>query len=527
MVEVRKISVFIAGVLLGAVVLCAGSRVRAQERGPVPGMEQNTQYRTLLEQEKQLQHLQDSIVGLMDSIRKAYASDTAGRTQYARQILGLENELYDVRNRIGMVVNSISAMEQDYIIGSMNEIPVPTAGAEQASTETTPAASQVKQRANLVYNPYFKEHLSAADYEALMTSQRQETVPLEIIANYIVNYKVMDSLARVYETSERVVAEEAYTKLQTLSSINERLSDSLSHVWGYIFDNKTYIYNYLLDKMNKSDLLADFEQQFQRMNQRIASARDTVVSEAVYAYPLRKKLTLDYEYTLANLLGYTQARDSIARVLRSVTTLNFAFPVIDPQPRNFIEYSEIKRSVPSIYNARNPIPEAEIFRYGTVYRIQLGVFQRAQPVSIFRNVNPLSYDRLEDGRYRYCAGGFRELSEAQAALTEMKKIGFRQPKIVVWRDGVFESLDESETSGADGDILYRIEIAGDGAVMSDRVREVIDSAVPGKEISRTTDSEGRYIYTVGTFDSRETAEDLVARLSGLDGISAKILTIEP
>lgn len=542
MVEVRKMSV-LKGVFCLALGLCAWT-VRAQERAAVPGMEKNAQYQTLLEQEKQLHHVQDSVVGLMETVRKAYATDTAGRQQYAQQILDLENELYDVRNRIGVVVNSISSMEQEYIISSMNDTPASqpsgtaTSVPAAAATGTVPATSaasaqpaaqpQARQSSNLVYNPYFKEHLSAADYGALMTSQQQETAPLEIIANYIVNYKVMDSLSRIYETGERAVAEDAYTKLQTLFSINERLSDSLSHVWGYIFDNKTYIYNYLLDKMNKSDLLAGFERQFRTMNQRIASARDTVVSEAVYAYPLRKKLILDYEHTLASLLGYTQARDSIATVQRSVSTLDFALPGIDPAPRNFIDYSEIKRSVPSIYNAQNPIPEAEIFRYGTVYRIQLGIFQRAQPVSIFRNVNPLSYDKLDDGRYRYCAGGFRELAEAQTALEAMKKLGFRQPKIVVWRDGVFDPMDDASASSSNKiGTVYRIEIAGEGDVMSDRVKEVIETAVPGKEISRATDEQGNYIYTVGTFDSRETAEDLVARLSGLDGISAKILTIEP
>ena len=525
MVEVRNMSV-----LKGVFCLALGISVwsgYAQERVPVSGMEANTQYRTLLEQEKQLQHVQDSILSLMETMRKSYATDVAGRQQYAQQILDMENELYEVRNRIGMVGNAISNLEQEYIIGNMNGPSVDPAALSTTQTETRPLVQKpVVQKANLVYNAYFKEQLSGSDYQTLIQAQEQETLPLEIIATYIVNYKVMDSLARIYESAERVEAEDAYTKLQTLSSINERLSDSLAQVWEYIFDNKTYIYNYLLDKMNESDLLADFGRQFQRINQRVASARDTVASEAVYAYPLRKKLTLDYEYALAGLLGYTQARDSIAKVQRSVSTLNFAFSAIDPQPRNFITYSKIERSVPSIYNSRNPIPEAEIFRYGTVYRIQLGVFQRKQPISIFRNVHPLSYDQLEDGRYRYCAGGFRELSEAQEALAEMKKIGFRQPKIVVWRDGVFESLAESDNSSA-GDTFYRIEIAGEGDVMSDRVKEVIESTVPGKEISRTVDAQGDYVYTVGTFDSRETAEDLVARLSGLEGISAKILTLEP
>ena len=113
-------------------------------------------------------------------------------------------------------------------------------------------------------------------------------------------------------------------------------------------------------------------------------------------------------------------------------------PEIDPARRVFIVYSDIERTTPSVYNARNPIPENETDQYGTVYRIQLGAFQQKQPVSIFKGVFPLCYDRTEEGRYRYCAGAFRELSEAEAAWTKLKEMGFRKPEIVVWRDGVFE-----------------------------------------------------------------------------------------
>ena len=73
-------------------------------------------------------------------------------------------------------------------------------------------------------------------------------------------------------------------------------------------------------------------------------------------------------------------------------------PEIDPARRVFIVYSDIERTTPSVYNARNPIPENETDQYGTVYRIQLGAFQQKQPVSIFKGVSPLCYDRTEEGR---------------------------------------------------------------------------------------------------------------------------------
>lgn len=506
-----------------AFVCVSGMVFSVQAQFRKPGLEENADYRALREQEKSLSNAEDSIVRAIDQVRSLFRTDTARREALGHQILTLENDLFDVRNRKGVTLNAISAMEQEYIISGMNELsgnPAP----EEAPAPAEPAVAPHKR--NLVYNDYFKKNLSANDYAALLDAQRNEERPPLIIENYIVNYKVMDSLAAVYSTADRTTAEDAYTKLQSLKRINERLSDSLHDAWDPIFDNKIYAYNYLLDRMNRLSLLSDFERGFRETNQRIAEARETQSSEQVYGYPLQKRLILRYEYSLAEILGYTLARDSIAKEQELMKNLVFNLPEINPEPRNFILYSDIYVTSPSVYNAQNPIPETENFRYGTVYRIRLGVFQRQQPISLFRNVSPLSYEITEDGRYRYCAGAFRELSEAQAALEQMKKLGFRQPVIVVWRDGVFETLEESVAAVTSG-TYYRIEIEGEGAAISDRVRDVIETAAPDKEISRTVNDDGDYIYTVGSFENRTAAEELIERLSGFDGISAKILVIAP
>lgn len=76
-----------------------------------------------------------------------------------------------------------------------------------------------------------------------------------------------------------------------------------------------------------------------------------------------------------------------------VNTLDYAFAPVNPSPRNFIEYGSIEVTTPSKYNSAHPIPENEIFKFGTVYKVQVGNFVRKQPVSIFRNVSPLCYEK--------------------------------------------------------------------------------------------------------------------------------------
>ena len=283
--------------------------------------------------------------------------------------------------------------------------------------------------------------------------------------------------------------------------------------------------------MNKSELLDDFEKQFRETNQRIASARDQVASAVVYGYPLRKKLVLSYEMALAGILGYTQARDSLAKVLKEVDVLDYNLPPVDPAPRNFIEYGNIEVTSPAKYNSSHPIPQNEVFKYGTVYKVQVGNFIRTQPVSIFRNVSPLCYEKQEDGRYSYYAGAFRELPEAQAAVEQLTKLGFRKPQIVVWRDGIFESLGEeaasaSAASSDQQEVFYRVEIGGEGEEMSAGVKEILSSVAQDKEVSRASAPDGGYIYTVGSFGDRESAERLAELLGAVDGVTAKVLELK-
>ena len=124
-------------------------------------------------------------------------------------------------------------------------------GSGPSGTVVGPKASGEQVR-NLVYNAYFRDHLSAADYRSLLEAQQKETLPGRLIARYMSNYARLDSLAAQYAaTSDRQQADEIYSRLSVVRSLNEAIGDSLAGVWGFIYDNKVYAYGYLLDKMAK------------------------------------------------------------------------------------------------------------------------------------------------------------------------------------------------------------------------------------------------------------------------------------
>ena len=519
-------SVRVAGVLCLTAFSVSGQQVSAR----VAGLENDKEYMALLVREAELHRTEDSVVRIIGDTRRLFSSDlsSSDREKYSAEILKLEKELFEIRNRIGVTANEIGTIEQAFIVSRMNG-PQPQDGA--AAPDVAPDAP-AGQSSDLVRNAYFRENLPQKDYEALLEARNREGLPAQLIDVYRSNYRKLDLLARQYDTTRnRSEAEAIYSMIGSVASLNRTVEDSLSRVWSGIYDDKVYAYNYLLDKMGKTDLLNDFGERFRQNRQAVAAVQDEVASSVLFEYPLQRTLVVAYEQTLAGLLGYAAAADSLQRCMKALEadTQVYALPVIDPQERIFIEYAPIERHSPSVYNSRNPIPENETQQRGTVYRIQLGAFAQKQPVSIFKGVSPLCYDKTEEGRYRYCAGAFRERAEAEAALVEMKKMGFRKPEIVVWRDGEFEMIGgESALSDRSGETLYRVRIEGQGESLNERIREIADARSDGRELTlaRGTDEDGNIVYTIGNFDSRQEAEALCGEINAEDEGSAEVEELE-
>lgn len=488
--------------------------VSAQMVPRVAGLEGNAQYMSLLKQEKQLHGVEDSILNVIAGTRKLFTEEVANKDKYAKEIVGLEEKLYDVRNRIGIVVGSINTIEQEFVINNIGKQGV-------AITPTTASAAA----STMSVNEYIRQNLSQADQTALAQAVRNENVPPRLIARYLENYDAMKKCIALYENAPEEEALQAFASFDSLALANRAIEDSITKIWGGIYDIKIYTYTLLLDKMNKTALLADMEKQFNQTNQAIATVRGKVDSEVIFGYPLRNKLVLAYETALSGALADKKMYDSVTRKAAFMEKLDYDLPLLKMERRNFIPYEDIKVSSVSVYNASKPIPKEKVYDNGTVYKVSVGVFSRQQPVSIFRGVSPVSYDVLEDGRYRYCVGAYRTLSEVQKAAADLKKIGFRSPQIVVWKDGVFESLGDPQEAAAS--VFYRVEIGGMGDVMDAAVKAAIEQSAPGKEISRIVAPDGKFVYLVGSFDSEQDAKAAAAAvIKAKEGAQVKVSMIE-
>ena len=84
----------------------------------VAGLENDTTYMSLLKQEVQLRHTEDSIMQTINTTRQLFTSNIpeSEKEQLATKILQLEKELFEVRNQQGVVSNEISVIEQDFVL---------------------------------------------------------------------------------------------------------------------------------------------------------------------------------------------------------------------------------------------------------------------------------------------------------------------------------------------------------------------------------------------------------------------------
>lgn len=486
--------------------------ITAQVRPRVDGLEVDTTYMSLLAEEMKLRSREDSLVKAVASLREKLRTDRNNIQANSQGILKLEGEIFDVRNNIGRIASQTSAIEQDFILKNLG-------GGNDQTINQNPGLQQNTGNisAYLTANPFFKQNMPPEDYAALTLAGEKEKPLASYIRIFGINYNLLSKIADEYARTDSIVlADSLWSNYVEQKRLLSAISDSVATISDYIWDTKSYSYNLLLDKLNKAQLIEEFGNKSSQARSAEAQLGDKSEAPPVSAYPIRKRLTLDYETTLARLLGLDKALDSLGRVQAQLDTLIAEYPPIILEEKLFIDYEPITIHSPARYNAANPIPDLVIYEKGTIYRILLGSFVRAQPVSIFRGAYPLGLWRSEDGRYNYYAGGFATQEEAEAALEQMKKAGFKAPKIALWDYGDYSLPDETQLSQnrqTAGAALLRIEITGAKGDLNDAVKDAIREAAPGKDIIRMGDR-----FTVGTFSGEGEAERVASAIRAANPI---------
>ena len=489
-------------VLIAALLAVTG--LRAQEIVPrIAGLENNAEYMSLLREDAGLQIREDSVVNAVERVRGLLREHPANREQYSKDILRLEERIFEIRNAKGRLIDRINTIEQEWVLANLDTGFSRQEAGDAATLPELPDSLKVR---SLVDNLYFREHLPAADYAALRKAQRMERTAVEYVNRYFSNYGEIASLAGQYAVAgtERE-ALDLYEKYSVLQGFNRALADSLGEVWNYVFDNKSYAYGYLLDKLGQDEVLAREEEELAEAARLLTELRGQTASDVVADYFLRKKVAVDYETAVAELLKLDAARDSLRGVAAQLEAVDFRLPKIEVTERYFLDYDSIAFSSVPKYTYQNPIPECRIYAHGTIYRILLGTFNTKRAASTFKGAYPVCYLIGDDGKWSYYAGGFATRAEADAAQKLMKKKGFLRPEVVVWTDGEYRNLSREPEEAQPS---YRVEIVG-ATALSDAAKEAILATAGDRELSRV----GQQMFVVGLFDDKAVADQVAAAVS--------------
>lgn len=184
---------------------------------------------------------------------------------------------------------------------------------------------------------------------------------------------------------------------------------------------------------------------------------------------------------------------------------------------------------------------------GLIYRIQMGVFSKPVDPAVFKGISPLYGIRIQgSGMIRYFAGMFRRIDDANRALLEIKKLGFKDSFIVPTSDGATISLERAavmekewgskslfpggtvtdESSPAEAAPLtlsFKVELTRSDKPLKEDIEESYRKLAGNKRFEILSPIEGQYVYLIGNFITFESASEYANLLNRNGYRDAKVV----
>lgn len=504
-----KSKLIVSGLLFAVMSVATAQAQEVTAR--IPELKTNETYMTLMRNDARLRFKTDSLMSVVRQLRGELNRNAESRDSLAQQrsdslavvLNDTEAAIFAMRAQKIKLIDQINTIEQEQVLSSLGNIGEAQAAASSGSIFT---------------NAYFKKSIDSEDFKLLLASHGKEAEAHGQAQTFVKNYtRIKDLYDKYVQAQTEAEAESVYAELSTIVDENMVLERQLTKLWSEIYDQKSYVYSYFLEKEGREDILEITENMMAEAGQEKLQSIDNCVSEPLADYRLQKPIILNYEVYVAKLLNLTTAIDSLSNASRAVRQIDYRLPKIDIERRSFVDYQAIEFSQRSPYNTSNPIPDCIVYEYGTIYRVLLGTFKYKQAVSIFRNASPLCVEKLEDGRFSYYAGGFHSRAEAEKAVEVLKKKGFRNPQVVEWCDGYKTNISEAGES-----VSFRLVITG--AALDDTAREIIADMAPDCQLSRLAENN----FVVGMFASRAMAERVAQAVGKCDpALVVEVEEIQP
>lgn len=533
------------------------------------GLQNNKEYQQLLAESERLRMEEDSLRNLISETRANMHTyiDTLTTepsrdfiNKYNSRIVELEEEIFNINTRQGVVASRINAHElgamedffKDHVFKRLDnsndnataegEEIAATTEQQQSTDDATTAPDAIEgvddssehvaeklstRSSKLIDNEPFVEALSADDLRELHSAHESVSQIDGLVQEYLKQYNALRELIAAYEdATEQQSADPIYEQIATQISYLDTLNTEISDKWNYLLDTKYYAYGLVIETSRNKELLERLDSDINTMLQHCAENDNLYASNGVMRYALGHTAIIDFEIIMASEFGLTEAGDVLRALREAMVTPTYQLSPIDmPERRLFIDYQSITFGRTNYYNDANPLPQLKVYEQGTIYRILLGVFKSRQPMTLFKGVQPLYIDKDSEGMNHYYAGGFATLEEAEAAQRLLFDKGFKGPEICVWRNGKMVNLTADDDTPSDkrtieaGATRYMLRVAD--ADMSDALREYLKEHHPSKVITLTNTG-----YVIGSFDNHDEVTRLFITIGDEFGIDLEIMEVE-
>lgn len=468
---------------------------------------------------------EDSTLKQIEISRSLYQSDPTHRSTHANNIVDMESKLYELREQLGRMNMDLSKLELS----------------ELANSFSSPE-SQSKSSAKLFSNSFFAENLSPSDLKRLSDSRTVEAQipPLVLKAQQL--YAKLQGLKKTYDKSDsQQEVDNILTQAVEIKAQIRKIDQQISSTWGelYAFKNDKYlVLNDLaeVDRLNMEQL----EQESRAVRRAESIAQEGLLGASSVFY-IQRNLALKNEMALAQTLKVLPALDSLKKEQVALVDLVAAkdqYPDIVFVPRSLVVYGAVNTSGSGALKAVSEIPEIRLPEKGIYYAIQVALMQKpATSISMFKGASPLQYQKLSDGRTRYTLGGFDNYAQAQKAVSQLTKAGFKAPIMVAWVDGAYTSALKAKVeqekraaagikTGTVGSGIYKIEVTGaTNSTISQDLRDIIEAYASGKQTARVTNGND-YIFTITQFDTKAQADKIIDIMAKNGITKAKVIEIK-
>ncbi len=352
------------------------------------------------------------------------------------------------------------------------------------------------------------------------TSRRRYGMTQQEIEQLIEEYAMLhDSIATCLNNYDNATSlqtlEKHYAAYVATVARATKIANEIADRSDLLFTSKTNSYLGFADSLGMDSLrtlhTTRSEETEQIMSQKLAGKCSDL---DVALYPHRLISTVVLESELARYLEPEMA-DSLRLVVDNYDVTHTLFSPIGTPKRSNVKFAGVSIKKKTKERAVSSLPVLKIPSEGELYSITIANYASLPPsTKVFRGATPLYRERREDGRTYIYLGLYPTARSAQDDIALLRKAGFKQPTLVMWRDGIRRDdwVERNASSATPKTAMYRIEISGAEGALPEGVVALIREKAPRKEISKYTATDGATVYTLGIFTKEKEAQTLAAAI---------------